>query len=568
MYTLFLTLRYLRRHRIVYFCIIAVMLGIMLLTVTSSIFNGFSVAMKERLRGMQSHLTVERTAADLYIEDYESLVAEIRKLPNVLGATPRLEYMAQHQSSRGIVPMTILGIDPEGERNTSDLERFFREGGKRDFSFLRDDGGKPGVKAAMAGRQTPFDEGVRFHLTAFRLGAMKPIFCTSEFESVGTFRTGMNEYDSALLVMSLEAAQAFLKLGPPDGPPRVNQIAINVRDYERNWKAVHEAIGPILARQQRVGYHSKRWETIKETLFRAVQQEKVIQTMLLCFIIGIAGFNIVAIYVLMVRSKARDIGVVKALGGSTGGVAGIFLMSGLFLSLIGAFIGTVLGLLLSYYANPVADAIQVSTAEAATWTPTQRMWACLACLAGATLLVGLRVAAFLKWRGAAAIWKGVLIPLTVLGLALAGHLSFLLVVALPEGAWKNSFAAILTLIGLAYVLIAGSFVWRWRGEGRLPKDQLELVLMPGGVIYWVSFLAVIIGAISFGVMAPMEFKPRWPGLELFPDDIYYLDRIPAEVDYTFVIFGIASAAVVGLVSSIFPAFLAARQPAVEAIRHE
>ena len=61
---------------------------------------------------------------------------------------------------------------------------------------------------------------------------------------------------------------------------------------------------------------------------------------------------------------------------------------------------------------------------------------------------------------------------------------------------------------------------------------------------------------------------RSPGLEIFPRDIYYLDRIPVYVDYGAIGWIVVWTLLVSLVWSIYPALRAAAADPVEAIRDE
>ena len=77
--------------------------------------------------------------------------------------------------------------------------------------------------------------------------------------------------------------------------------------------------------------------------------------MLLFLIIAVAGFGILAIFLMIVVEKTRDIGVLKSLGASSQGVMGIFMAYGLSLGVVGAGAGTVLGLLFVDKINEIAD---------------------------------------------------------------------------------------------------------------------------------------------------------------------------------------------------------------------
>ena len=85
--------------------------------------------------------------------------------------------------------------------------------------------------------------------------------------------------------------------------------------------------------------------------------ETAILNILLFMIIAVAGFGILAIFFMIVVEKTRDIGVLKSLGASAGGVMGIFLAYGLSLGLVGSGVGMALGLLFVRYINPIADGL-------------------------------------------------------------------------------------------------------------------------------------------------------------------------------------------------------------------
>ena len=85
--------------------------------------------------------------------------------------------------------------------------------------------------------------------------------------------------------------------------------------------------------------------------------ERGLLNLLLFMIVGVAGFCILAIFSMIVREKTRDIGILKSLGASNRGVLQIFLGYGLLLGVVGAVAGTILGLLITHYINPIEHAL-------------------------------------------------------------------------------------------------------------------------------------------------------------------------------------------------------------------
>ncbi len=79
--------------------------------------------------------------------------------------------------------------------------------------------------------------------------------------------------------------------------------------------------------------------TSKAPCLAAVQMETAILNVLLFMIIAVAGFGILAIFYMIVVEKTRDIGILKSLGASGGGIMGIFLAYGLSLGIVGSGVG-------------------------------------------------------------------------------------------------------------------------------------------------------------------------------------------------------------------------------------
>ena len=86
------------------------------------------------------------------------------------------------------------------------------------------------------------------------------------------------------------------------------------------------------------------WEEDKATFINAIENETVLVTFLFGIISIVAIFLIFCIFYMIVVEKTKDIGIIKSVGATAGGVAGIFLGYGLAIGLVGG----ALGLLLSY----------------------------------------------------------------------------------------------------------------------------------------------------------------------------------------------------------------------------
>jgi len=65
----------------------------------------------------------------------------------------------------------------------------------------------------------------------------------------------------------------------------------------------------------------------------------------LCLIVVVAAFNILATLTMVVKEKRRDIAILKSMGAASGAIARIFVLKGAVIGVVGTVLGNVLGLL-------------------------------------------------------------------------------------------------------------------------------------------------------------------------------------------------------------------------------
>jgi len=93
------------------------------------------------------------------------------------------------------------------------------------------------------------------------------------------------------------------------------------------------------------------WEESQQTFITAIEHEKVLVTVLFSLISVVAIFLIFCIFYMIVVEKTKDIGIIKSVGATSSGVAGIFLGYGLAIGVCGGFMGLLLGYLIVHNIN-------------------------------------------------------------------------------------------------------------------------------------------------------------------------------------------------------------------------
>ncbi|MFN8707018.1 MAG: ABC transporter permease, partial [Planctomyces sp.] len=169
---------------------------------------------------------------------------------------------------------------------------------------------------------------------------------------VDTFRSGMNDLDTSVVLMNLEELQNRRGM-IVEGKDAITSIHIRLKDYDTAPEVVRLLKSVFPASSVNV----RTWEEKQGLLLEAVEVETAILNVLLFLIIAVAGFGILAIFFMIVVEKTRDIGILKSLGASSSGIMSIFLSYGLALGMVGSLAGVGIGLLFVAYINEIEDVL-------------------------------------------------------------------------------------------------------------------------------------------------------------------------------------------------------------------
>jgi lipoprotein-releasing system permease protein len=153
----------------------------------------------------------------------------------------------------------------------------------------------------------------------------------------GIFSLGLYEFDSAYAVVALPVGLRLMGKRYPD------YIQLKVDDIYQA-RAVSEAI----IGQYGSAYQVQDWAQMNQSLFSALQLEKMAVSITIGLIVMVAALNIVASLVLMVMEKSRDIAILKTMGATRRSITIVFMLQGTLIGLAGTLAGLVLGLGLSF----------------------------------------------------------------------------------------------------------------------------------------------------------------------------------------------------------------------------
>ena len=157
----------------------------------------------------------------------------------------------------------------------------------------------------------------------------------------GVFRTGFYDIDLNWAFVSLDTGRAL-------GGERLVYGVKLVNRY-RDEVVVKRLQGMAALRS----WSAESWREFNRVFFGALATEKSSMGLLIGLIFLVVGFNIYNALRRSVNERLEEIATLKAVGGSTSAVRGIFLLEGVIIGMVGSLIGTVLGLLLTTHVNGV-----------------------------------------------------------------------------------------------------------------------------------------------------------------------------------------------------------------------
>jgi lipoprotein-releasing system permease protein len=351
---LFVGLRYLRAKRrtrfvsfITLISLAGIALGVAALIVILSVMNGFEAELRDRLLSMTAHGTVSGDSinSDGTIPDWPSLQRQVLATAGVVAAAPYVQMEGMVRAGRSLRAVMVNGVLPEVEAQVSGATINFVEG---QLNVLQ-----AGTRSIILGRLLALDLGARMGDGVVLLiprpdghGSLEPVL--ERFILRGVFEAGVQDHDASLALIHMHDAQVLLSLG--DRVSGVRFVGTDVLSAPAVSAALRAGIG--------AGYTSTDWTVENASYFRAIRLEKMMMSLILSLIIGVAAFNIVASLVMVVTDKTGDIAILRTLGMGPGGVVRIFFIQGVAIGWAGVFFGVISGVILALYVPVLAPAVE------------------------------------------------------------------------------------------------------------------------------------------------------------------------------------------------------------------
>jgi ABC-type lipoprotein release transport system permease subunit len=267
-------------------------------------------------------------------------IASLYAREDIEAVSMQLEQTALVRYKDHQMPARVMGVDSLFTR-TAHIDSIITDGfySVWDGAFDR----------AVLGRGLAAQLGINAHFTGAlhlyapkrmgRINLMRPDQSLLHEHAfiAGTFAVNQIEYDDQLMLVSLPLAQRLFEYD--DHTATALRITPKEGVKITNLKSqLPKILGP--------GYTVLDRYEQQADFFRILRIEKLLTIVLLVFILLIASFNIIGSLSMLIIDKTEDIRILSHMGADERMIRRIFLLEGWLISMLGTFVGLIIGVLL------------------------------------------------------------------------------------------------------------------------------------------------------------------------------------------------------------------------------
>lgn len=334
--SLFIALRYLRsqHHRgfisfITGIAIIGVALGVASLIITLSVLNGFERTIKENVVTFTAHMQLFAFQNQL-LPRPDQTVQEVKlRHPEVMEMAPFLSREGMVRSEATMDGVFIKGVDPSND--VSAAKTRLVEGEYRLESREKE------IEGIIIGRRLAQKLEVRpgGRILLLSLGGSSVSLSQTrvmQFEVRGIYETGMGEFDESYVYIHLKNAQRLFGVGS-----LVSGFDILLSDVTKAGVLAAE-----IPEELGYPYFARTTDQMNRNLYTWIELQKKPIPIIIGLIIIVATVNIIGTLLMMVMEKAKEIGILQAMGSGKRQLMNVFLLQGMVIGMAGTILGNIL----------------------------------------------------------------------------------------------------------------------------------------------------------------------------------------------------------------------------------
>lgn len=315
-----------------------IIVGTMALIIVLSVFNGFNSLITTFFSDFDPDLKITPAEGKMF-DPAQFNFKKLKNHPDIIHYSEVIEEVALLKYGSQIYPATIKGV-PENYIQYTNIDSLIVNGS---YSLKRD-----GINYAVVGQGVAYNLGIRLsladHIMIYvpKKGKQISINPAHAINHNYIFPSGifsvLEEIDSKYILVSFDyAAELF------ESEQLVSSVELGISP-SANAKTVQKNIENILGEE----FIVKNKYQQHDLIYKTMQSEKWAAYLILVFILIIASFNILGSLSMLIIDKKEDILIFRSMGATSKTIRHIFLFEGWLISILGAVIGSVIGVLVCW----------------------------------------------------------------------------------------------------------------------------------------------------------------------------------------------------------------------------
>jgi len=313
--------------------IIGIALGVCVVIIALTVLDGFEKIVTKKITEMNSHIKITAFGN----RNLPSYINTIPKLKNefsedIMSIEPFISKLSIIRSRKITEGITIIGITKNsyesnlrkfviGINDSIDLSKSIIIGKKLSEKLMVGIGDKVTV-FSFRRNEIPSPENPP-SIQQYTVGAI--------------FESGMSEYDDLNAYLDFTTAQNLFEMD--DEISGYNIQLNNISKIDSLSESIQEYLG--------YPYYVRSIYKVHQNIFTWIELQKEPIPIILGLIIFVAVFNIIGTLLMIVLEKTSAIGIIKSLGGNRRLIIKIFILNGIYLTLLGIILGNILAYILS-----------------------------------------------------------------------------------------------------------------------------------------------------------------------------------------------------------------------------
>ena len=317
------------------FSFTGISLGVAILIIVMSVMSGFRTELINKILGFNPHIVVKPYDEKINKEDINKLDEIKKNISRIALTFSGQAILINRENTTGILVRSYLQNDID---KIDLIKNGIIDGSLNSF--------KKNTVSIGQELAISLDLLVEDEITLMSTANLQTPFgnlpLQEKFKISSIFSTGLAEFDQNVIFIPFENANSLFELSDVD----INlEIFLNKPD---KVQLIKQSVQKIFS-----NHYVYTWEDLNKSFFGALKVERNVMFIILTLIIIVAAFNIISGLTILVKSKTREIAILRTLGISKTSIAKIFFIIGFTIGFLATITGVTIGILFSYYIEEI-----------------------------------------------------------------------------------------------------------------------------------------------------------------------------------------------------------------------